>query len=100
MTAPLPNHALHANYVFTDDRSLKTLGLSWSTSEDEIRYSVRPINISGTVTKRKILSEIAKIYDPIGLLGPVILYAKQLIQDVWKSGVLWDESVPQHIYTD
>ncbi|XP_036148390.1 uncharacterized protein LOC118647475 [Monomorium pharaonis] len=96
----LPNHALHASYVFADERNLKTLGISWNTRDDKIYYSTHAIKITGIVTKRKILSEIAKIFDPIGLLGPVVLYAKRLIQDVWKSGVQWDESIPQSIYTE
>ncbi|XP_011881913.1 PREDICTED: uncharacterized protein LOC105569791, partial [Vollenhovia emeryi] len=35
-----------------------------------------------------------------GLLGPIILYAKGLMQDIWRSGLQWDESVPQDIYTE
>lgn len=88
----LPNHALHAKYMLTDNQALQTLGVSWNTLDDKICYSVQPAKISETLTKRKILSEIARIYDPIGLLGPVVLYAKRLIQDVWKSQVHWDES--------
>ncbi|XP_036144934.1 uncharacterized protein LOC118646349 [Monomorium pharaonis] len=94
----LPNNALHANYLLGDDHSLKTLGISWNTRNDKICYYAREIEISGILSKRKILSEIAKIYDPLGLLGPVILYAKQLMQDLWRSQVHWDESVPQNIY--
>lgn len=32
-------------------------------------------------------------------MGPVVLYAKILIQDLWKDGVHWDESISQHIHT-
>lgn len=32
-------------------------------------------------------------------MGPVVLYAKKLMQDVWWCGVHWDESVPQSIHT-
>lgn len=52
------------------------------------------------MTKRSILSEIARIFDPLGLLGPITLYAKKLMQDVWKCQLDWDESVPQNIYSD
>ncbi|XP_029172074.1 uncharacterized protein LOC114941308 [Nylanderia fulva] len=86
-------------YTIRDDHSLKTLGISWNTRYDTICYSARPIEITDTITKRKILSEIAKIYDPLGLLGPVILYAKQLLQDLWRCRIHWDESVPQNIHT-
>jgi len=52
------------------------------------------------LTKRNILSEIAKIFDPLGLLGPVGLHAKKIMQDVWRCKLLWDESVPQGIYSE
>lgn len=94
----LSNNAIHANYSLSDDQSLKTLGISWNTRNDKICYTAREIETSGIISKRKILSEIAKIYDPLGLLGPVILYAKQLMQDLWRSQVHWDESVPQNIH--
>lgn len=48
--------------------------------------------------KRKILSEIAKIFDPLGLLGPIVLFAKKLMQNIWQSGIQWDEPVPSTIY--
>jgi len=39
------------------------------------------IKFDNKLTKRNILSEIAKIFDPLGLLGPVVLYAKKLMQE-------------------
>lgn len=94
----LPNNTLHAIYSLGDNQSLKTLGITWNTRDDKICYFARPIEITGTVSKRKILSEIAKIYDPLGLLGPVILYAKQLMQELWRTQMHWDESVSQSTY--
>lgn len=82
------------------DRAVKTLGITWNTRDDKICYSTNPIKFHNKLTKRIILSEIAKIFDPLGLLGPVILYAKRLIQDVWRCALHWDESVPQNIHTE
>jgi len=96
----LSDKVLYMNLTLNIDRSLKTLGISWDTGDDKIYYSAHPINITGTLTKRKILSEIAKIFDPMGLMGPVVLYAKRLMQDVWRCGVHWDESVSQSIHTE
>ncbi|XP_011688916.1 PREDICTED: uncharacterized protein LOC105450668 [Wasmannia auropunctata] len=96
----LASGAVHANLRLDEDRSLKTLGIMWNARDDRILYSVQSIKVSERLTKRSILSEIAKIYDPMGLLGPVILYAKKMMQDVWRSGVQWDESVPQSIYSE
>ena len=75
----------------------KTLGIIWNSRDDILTYIVGSIDPQNISTKRKLLSEISKIYDPLGLLEPVILYAKVLIQDCWKSKISWDESLPQVI---
>ncbi|XP_044591958.1 uncharacterized protein LOC123270088 [Cotesia glomerata] len=78
------------------DTTTKILGIHWRPSSDTLCYSVK---ISDSkATKRAILSEIAKSFDPIGLLGPVIVYEKIIMQLCWKSGITWDESVPQEIH--
>lgn len=55
------------------------------------------------LTKRIILSQIATLYDPLGLLTPFSLKAKILMRDVvmdsekdGKGG--WDEPVSAHLY--
>ena len=48
---------------------------------------------------RNILSRIAQLFDPLGLLGPVIVQAKILMQGLWKHKLDWDESVPLDVYT-
>lgn len=58
------------------DMTLKALGIKWNPKEDTIEFDIHPINYK-TVTKRNVLSEIAKIYDPQGLLGPVLFKLKQ-----------------------
>ncbi|XP_018307413.1 uncharacterized protein [Mycetomoellerius zeteki] len=72
----------------------------WNTRDDQISYTTNPIKGFEQVTKRRVLSEIAKIFDPIGLLGPVILFAKRLMQDVWRCGIQWDEPVPRIILNE
>uniref|UniRef100_A0A182PX12 Reverse transcriptase domain-containing protein n=1 Tax=Anopheles epiroticus TaxID=199890 RepID=A0A182PX12_9DIPT len=38
-------------------------------------------------TKRSVLSEISKLFDPIGLLSPVIIIAKLIMQKIWVAGL-------------
>ncbi|XP_046590191.1 uncharacterized protein LOC124293393 isoform X2 [Neodiprion lecontei] len=79
----------------TDENPVhKTLGISWNARNDDFLYTVKRIEPSEKVTKRYILSEIAKIFDPLGLLGPVILTSKVIMQRCWKAKTTWDESVP------
>nr|XP_033203622.1 uncharacterized protein LOC117164590 [Bombus vancouverensis nearcticus] len=46
------------------------------------------------------VSEIAKIYDPLGLLAPVIVRAKMLLQRIWSSKIDWDESLPIELHIE
>ncbi|XP_044597973.1 uncharacterized protein LOC123274432 [Cotesia glomerata] len=82
-----------------EDNSIKTLGLQWDASKDVIEYKIREPILSDKVTKRTILSSIAKIFDPLGLLSPIIVKAKIIMQQLWDDKVAWDESVPQETYT-
>ena len=77
----------------------KMLGVVWRSLSDELAYSVSSIETTSKITKRTILSEIAKIFDPLGLFGPVVLALKTIIQDCWKLRLGWDESVPQTLHT-
>jgi Pao retrotransposon peptidase len=50
------------------------------------------------LTKAKLLSEISRLFDPIGWLSPVIINAKILMQSIWKENLNWNDVVPEHIY--
>ncbi|XP_061707831.1 uncharacterized protein LOC133518217 [Cydia pomonella] len=78
------------------DISLKILGLLWQPQSDSFRFRVAAAP-NGRCTKRTILSEIARIFDPLGFLSPVTFLAKYLMQLLWVSGVSWDGDVPESI---
>lgn len=89
-----------SQYLITDDNSTKTLGISWIPSIDSFKYTGQQlIPSTNNVTKRSILSFIAKIFDPLGLLGPIVICAKEILQKLWKLKINWDESIPQDLYT-
>ncbi|XP_044582954.1 uncharacterized protein LOC123263974 [Cotesia glomerata] len=89
---------LDLDCAINDDPISKTLGIAWNSLTDEFIYTVKPIDSSRKITKRTILSDIAKIFDPIGILGPIVLAAKTIIQECWKLKVHWDEAVPQELH--
>ncbi|XP_043064382.1 uncharacterized protein LOC122320284 [Drosophila ficusphila] len=73
----------------------KALGLAWDPAADVFRFSFSPIQVSPKPCKRLVLSTIARIYDPLGLIGPVVAKAKIFQQQVWREKLEWDESFPE-----
>ncbi|XP_053691594.1 uncharacterized protein LOC128740109 [Sabethes cyaneus] len=65
---------------------IKLLGLLWDPRND-IFLIVNTHHQPPTrdfITKRIIYSEVARLFDPIGLISPVIVLAKLLVQQLWK----------------
>jgi hypothetical protein len=80
--------------------TLKTLGVFWDSHDDAILYSIETKTNISHITKRSISSVIARIYDPLKLLEPVIVRAKILLQRVWALKVDWDESLPSDLHSE
>ena len=79
---------------------VNVLGLRWDTLKDTISFTPRNfLSLTSTqlVTKRKILRDSAQIYDPLGLLAPVTVKAKILVQTLWKRKLDWDEPLDQEL---
>ena len=75
--------------------SVKTLGLQWLPSNDEYQFSIE-IDF-GAKTKREILSAISRLFDPLGVVGPIIVRAKLIMQATWSHKVEWDAPLPPKI---
>lgn len=78
------------------DTTVKVLGLKWTPKSDMFSYDVH-CKFDKKCTKRSILSEISKIFDPLGFLSPVTIIGKILIQSLWASRVGWEETPPPNI---
>lgn len=71
----------------------KTLGIFWCANKDFIKYSIKNFE-EIKVSKRNVLSVVCQIFDPLGLLNPVVVTAKLLIQELWKRKIPWDTELP------
>lgn len=80
---------------FNKDDTLKILGLCWYPVDDE--YAFKVTTDDRTCTKRNILSSVARLFDVLGLVAPIILYAKLLIKELWIAKIGWDDVPPQRI---
>ena len=73
------------------------LGVEWKPGEDVFSFAGVCVPEEVTVTKRVILSFIARMFDPLGFLSPYIMTLKLLFQETWRLGLDWDDPVPDEI---
>ena len=75
---------------FGNEDVVKTLGLLWNSKTDKLIFCVQ-VTQDNMLTKRSVLRTIASIYDPLGLLSPVIIQCKIFMQQLWQLRVNWDD---------
>ena len=73
----------------------KTLGVWWLAKEDIFTFKEHAPDSNMAYTKRNFLKKIATLFDPIGFLAPYTIRAKMLLQDMWTSGLEWDDELTE-----
>ena len=71
----------------------RALGVEWCAEVDTFRFQINLGN-KGT-TRRGILSTVCSIFDPLGLIAPVTLVGKQILQELCRQGLDWDDPIPE-----
>ena len=64
---------------------ISLLGIKWQAKSDTFRLTLPSYRWASDeqVTKRKLLSLIAGVYDPCGWISPALLGAKNAQEDIW-----------------
>ncbi|XP_050300129.1 uncharacterized protein LOC126738734 [Anthonomus grandis grandis] len=91
-------YSLSSILVFGESEKTKTLGLYWLCDEDYLMFRINN-NDRDRITKRTVLSDIAQIFDPLGLVAPCVIVAKVILQRLWLNKLSWDESLPSDLNT-
>ncbi|GFY51167.1 integrase catalytic domain-containing protein [Trichonephila inaurata madagascariensis] len=60
--------------VVQNDEEIKILGIQWNPKSDFFSFSVSLQEKKCAYSKREILSEIARVFDPLGLLSPCVVF--------------------------
>lgn len=84
----------------TISHSSHTLGVGWNPNEDIIHFPCAYESQTESPTKRSILSDSCKIFDPLGILCILSIVPKIIIQKLWVEKIDWDEPVPEVIRQD
>ena len=81
---------------------VKVLGIPWDVADDMMIFSLKPLEeytyknrCSRKITKRTLLRALASIFDPLGILSPIVISLKILFQNVCKASVSWDEEIDE-----
>ncbi len=72
------------------------LGLQWNVEDDTFRFNIAITEKPHT--RRGILSMVSSVFDPLGILAPLTLPVKQLLQQLCQEGYGWDEPIPSSQY--
>ena len=72
------------------------LGVKWNLSTDSFNF-VSSTLASTADTRRGVLSAVASVFDPLGLAAPFVLLGKQILQDLCRRKMDWDEPLPSDL---
>ncbi|XP_029164752.1 uncharacterized protein LOC114935963 [Nylanderia fulva] len=87
------DHGLACSKDLQPGEKVKVLGICWHPAKDVFQFRIScPPSVS--ITKRSTLSNIARIFDPLGWSAPVTITAKIFLQRLWQSQLDWDDQFP------
>ena len=75
----------------------KTLGIEWNAQGDYFRLVIAAMPATDSMTKRKLISDIAKTFDVMGWFSPTIISMKILLQQTWERKIGWDDAIPEDL---
>ena len=79
----------------------RALGQQWNIDTDTFGVKTSPPSARpGNDTRRGCLSILSSVFDPLGMIGPVLLPAKRVLQKTWQLKLLWDEKLPEDLLKD
>ena len=81
----------------------KVLGITWDSQKDELEFELSKMVSESSrdrPTKRGILSTLASLFDPLGLVSPIGVTAKVLFQELCKLKLDWDEPIPEEKFVN
>jgi hypothetical protein len=96
MSVPVQDRAKDikgTNLLLDELPSERALGMQWNIETDLLGYRI--VVRAKQQTRRGILSIVSGVYDPLGFIGPFILPAKQIMQELCRKRINWDDSLPE-----
>ena len=70
--------------------AIKTLGIRWNPNPDQLGFTVA-LDKGAPFTKRQILSEVSRLFVPLGWLSQTTIQYKSFVQLLWMDKLSWDQ---------
>ena len=70
------------------------LGIRWEVNSDVFYFEFDDVDSKTTVTRRRNLSVVSGVYDPLMQIAPMIIFGRILFQQANKLKLSWDEPYP------
>ena len=88
----------NANETLSLSQNEKVLGMYWDSTKDVFKYHCRFARVKRNLfeadevpTKREVLQVLMSVFDPLGFLACYTVSLKVLLQEIWRSGIDWDD---------
>lgn len=88
------------NLNLENGESERVLGLNWNSQKDCFVFSTNFEKLDSAIvdgtkvpTKRQVLQVAMSIFDPLQFLAPLMIKVKMLLQEIWRSGIVWDTEI-------
>ena len=102
--AKFPVHKWESNFIELESENMpnpgKILGHNWDKREDTLVIQVPKSPEETPLTKRTMLSQLGKIYDPLGIISATMVEGKRLYRDACDENRSWNKEVSSSIAKD
>ncbi|XP_048002611.1 uncharacterized protein LOC125239152 [Leguminivora glycinivorella] len=95
------NQEIPETYRAKETNEIKVLGLLWDKRQDMLKLNLnKEVIMEGfsEVTKREVLRVLASVYDPCGIVSPLLMPIKLFLQELWRLDYKWDAPLSQDQY--
>eukprot|EP00795_Rhopilema_esculentum_P017902 gene17902-biopygen2731 len=78
----------------------RILGHIWDKKEDTLTIPINKDVGDGPITKNAILSQLARVYDLLGIISPTVVEGKRIFREACDKGKGWNNKVSKPLVKD
>ena len=96
-SAKFPIHKWESNIRSFEDNNVKNpsviFGHVWDKKQDTLEIQAPEMPLNEPATKRSILRQLGRVYDPLGILSPTMAEGKHIYREACEEKKGWDSEV-------